>query len=106
VLGTIQYWTRTSLRKSRAKSYRGRTVAEVVSRSLPTAAARVRVRAEHVGFLVDKVALGQVSSEYFGFPCQSFHQFLHHHNHPELAQYAIGGRRSEWTLDSNPHYIN
>jgi hypothetical protein len=28
-----------------------------------------------VGFVVDKVALGQVFSEYFGFPCQfSFHQ--------------------------------
>jgi hypothetical protein len=26
---------------------------------------------------VDKVALGQVSSEYFGFPCKfSFHQFF------------------------------
>jgi hypothetical protein len=23
-----------------------------------------------VGFVVDKVALGQVFSEYFGFPCQ------------------------------------
>jgi hypothetical protein len=33
-----------------------------------------------VGFVVDKVALGQVSSEYFGFPCQSsFHQLLHSH---------------------------
>jgi hypothetical protein len=51
------------------------------------AAARVRVRAEHVGFVVDKAALGQVFSEYFGVPCQSqFHQFLHHHNHPGLAQ--------------------
>jgi hypothetical protein len=29
-----------------------------------------------VGFVVDKVALGQVFSEYFGFPCQSlFHNF-------------------------------
>jgi hypothetical protein len=37
-------------------------------------------------FVVDKAALEQVSSEYFGFPCQSsFHQFLHH-NHPGLAQ--------------------
>jgi hypothetical protein len=28
-----------------------------------------------VGFVVDKVALGKVFSEYFGFPCQSlFHQ--------------------------------
>jgi hypothetical protein len=31
-----------------------------------------------VGFVVDKVALAQVFSEYFGFPCQSsFHQLLH-----------------------------
>jgi hypothetical protein len=29
----------------------------------------------HVGFVVSKVALGQVFSEYFGFPSQSsFHQ--------------------------------
>jgi hypothetical protein len=41
---------------------------------------------QHVGFVVDKAALGQVFSKYFGFPCQSFHQFLHHHNHPGLAQ--------------------
>jgi hypothetical protein len=36
----------------------------------------------HVGYVVDKVALGQVFSEYFGFPCQSsFHQYLHNHCH-------------------------
>jgi hypothetical protein len=30
--------------------------------------------------VVDKVALGQVSSEYFGFPCQfSIHQLIHTH---------------------------
>jgi hypothetical protein len=35
-----------------------------------------------VGFVVDKVALGQVFFEYFGFPCKlSFHQMLHHHHH-------------------------
>jgi hypothetical protein len=38
------------------------------------------------GFVVDKAALGQVFSEYFGFPCQSFYQFIHHLNHPGLAQ--------------------
>jgi hypothetical protein len=33
---------------------------------------------------VDKVALGQVFPEYFGLPCKSsFHQILHHQNHPE-----------------------
>jgi hypothetical protein len=36
----------------------------------------------HVEILVDKVALGQIFSEYFGFPCQSlFHQFLHNHHY-------------------------
>jgi hypothetical protein len=31
-----------------------------------------------VGFVVDKVVLGQVFFKYFGFPCQSssFHQFF------------------------------
>jgi hypothetical protein len=38
----------------------------------------VEPRSGHVRFVVDKVALGQVYSEYFGFPCQfSFHQLLH-----------------------------
>jgi hypothetical protein len=38
-----------------------------------------------VGFVVDKVALGQVFFEYFGVSCQSlFHQFLH--NQPGLVQ--------------------
>jgi hypothetical protein len=42
-----------------------------------------------VGFVVDKAALRQVFSEYLVFSCQtSFHQFLHHHNHMGLAQYA------------------
>jgi hypothetical protein len=40
-----------------------------------------------VGFVVDKVALGQVFSENFGFPCQfSFHKILHPHNHPRQVQ--------------------
>jgi hypothetical protein len=36
----------------------------------------------HVGFVVNKVALRQVFSEYFGFPCQfAFHRLLHNHHH-------------------------
>jgi hypothetical protein len=62
-----------------------RVIAQVVNRWLPTAAARVRV-GQHVGFVVDKAALGQVLSEYFGFPFQSFHHFLQHHNHQRLVQ--------------------
>jgi hypothetical protein len=58
--------------------FQGRAIAQVVSRWLPNAA----VRGSSPGlvmwdFVVDKVALGQVFAEYFGFPCQfSFHQLL------------------------------
>jgi hypothetical protein len=41
---------------------------------------------QHVGFVVDKATLGQFFFEYFGFPCQSFHRFLHYHNHQGLTQ--------------------
>jgi hypothetical protein len=34
-------------------------------------------RPDHVGFVVSKVALGQVFSEYFSYPYQSFHRLLH-----------------------------
>jgi hypothetical protein len=35
-----------------------------------------------VGFVVDEAALGQVFSEYFGFPLQfSFQRLLHNHHH-------------------------
>jgi hypothetical protein len=44
------------------------------------------VYGQHVGFVVDKAALGQVFSEFFVFRCQSFHRFLHYHNHPGLTQ--------------------
>jgi hypothetical protein len=40
--------------------------------------------------MVDKVALGQVFSEYFGFPCHfSFHQLLNTH-HLSTGAGAIG----------------
>jgi hypothetical protein len=45
--------------------------------------------------IVDKVALGKVFSEYFGFPCQSsFHQLLH--NHPHLSSGA-GTISQKWS---------
>jgi hypothetical protein len=37
------------------------------------------------------VALGQVFSQYFGFPCQpSFHQLLHNHPHLSSGAGTIG----------------
>jgi hypothetical protein len=61
---------------------------------------------QHVGFVVDNAALGQVFSEYFGFPCQSFHRFPHYHNHPGLTQQAIRWPQCRVDLDSTPHYEN
>jgi hypothetical protein len=45
----------------------------------------------HVGFVVDKVALGQVFSEYFGFPYQSlFYKLLHNHHHLSPGAGTVG----------------
>jgi hypothetical protein len=71
------------------KHYKGRAIAQAVSRRLPTAAARVQTRVWSCGILWwTKVALGQVFSENFCFHCQStFHLLLHYlHYHPRLAQ--------------------
>jgi hypothetical protein len=43
-----------------------------------------------VGFVVDKVALANVLSEYFDFPCQSFHRLIHIHHHPSSEAGKIG----------------
>jgi hypothetical protein len=37
--------------------------------TLRASKALLRDRIAHVGFVVDKVVLGQVFSKYFGFPC-------------------------------------
>jgi hypothetical protein len=62
-------------------------VAQAVIRWFPTARPGF-ASGQHVGFVMDKAVLGQDLSEYFGFPCQLFQQFIHHHNHTGLAQYA------------------
>jgi hypothetical protein len=47
----------------------------------PTRRPGFEPRPGHVGFAVDKVALGQAFSEYSGFPCQfSCHRLLHIHH--------------------------
>jgi hypothetical protein len=57
-----------------------------------------------VGFVVDKVALGQVFCEYFGFPCQSsFHQLLHNHHHLSGAG-TIGQQWPTYQVDSVSHH--
>jgi hypothetical protein len=53
-----------------SKRTRVRAIAQAVSRRLPTATAWVRAQVRSCGIAVDEMALGQVFSEYFGFPCQ------------------------------------
>jgi hypothetical protein len=48
----------------------GRAIAQAVSRWLPTAAARACARLGQMGFVMNKVALGQVFYDYFGVLCQ------------------------------------
>jgi hypothetical protein len=43
-----------------------------------------------VAFVMDKFALGQVFSEYFGFPYQSFYRLLHVHHHLSSGACTIG----------------
>jgi hypothetical protein len=72
-------------------------VAQVVSACLSLRRPGFAPMSVHVGFVVDKVALGQFFSEFFGFPLSvSFHRGLSYsyiiwrmNNRP------IGGRSSE-----------
>jgi hypothetical protein len=61
-----------------------------------------------VGFVVGKVALGQVSSEYFGFPANlhstKFSVLIINrgrYNRPEVVDVPGGP-----SMDSTPHYAN
>jgi hypothetical protein len=58
----------------------------------------------HVEFVVDKVELGQVFSEYFGFPCQfTFHRLFHNHHHPSSGACTIGRTVAASTKETQSH---
>jgi hypothetical protein len=65
----------------------GRAIVQVVSRWPQRA--RFESVSGRVGFVVDKSALRQVFSEYFGFPCQAFHRLLHTRHHPSSGAGTI-----------------
>jgi hypothetical protein len=52
-----------------------------------------------VGFVVDKLAFGQVFSEYFGFPCQFS---LHNHPHLQSGAGTIGQKWPQYQVDLVP----
>jgi hypothetical protein len=81
----------------------GRAIAQVVSRRLPTAAARVQTRVWSCGILWwTKVALGHVFSENFGFPTANLHSIFFStiiftitwgwHNRPGVATVPIASQ--------------
>jgi hypothetical protein len=52
---------------------------------------------------IHQVALGQVFSEYFGFPCQSsFPQLLHNHPHLPFGACTIGQKWPQYLVDLVP----
>jgi hypothetical protein len=62
----------------------------------------------HVGFVVDKLALGQILSEYFGFPCQfSFRRLIHTHHHLSSGAGTTcqirSCRHTKWTQSPPKH---
>jgi hypothetical protein len=72
---SVRHYFSTGRKKQRqAASFLRRLVAGFSPRRRP----EFEPGSGHVGYMMDKVALGQVLSEYFGFPCQcSFYQLLH-----------------------------
>jgi hypothetical protein len=90
----------------------GRAIAQAVSRRLPTAAALFEPRSDRVAFVVNKVALEQVFSEYFGLSCQFlFHRVLHTRACTVRGWYnrPVSGRRTKWTqshLTKKKNYRN
>jgi hypothetical protein len=85
-----------------------RAVAQAVSRRVPTAAARIRVRAGMWGLWWTKWHWGRF------FPRTSVSFANHHSTNFSIIiitrgwnNTPIGGRSAEWTqLDSTPHYSN
>jgi hypothetical protein len=102
ILYSTRYLITHSLRGKGKDKSRDRAIAQVVSRRHLTAAIWVDPRSDHVGFVVDKVALGLVFSEYFGFPFQLlFRRLLHTHLSSEAGTVdppvVVARRRTKWT---------
>jgi hypothetical protein len=60
---------------------RGRAVAQAVSRGVSPWRPGFELGSGHLGFVVNKVALRRVFSDYFGFPLQSFYWLLNTHHY-------------------------
>jgi hypothetical protein len=83
----------------------GRAVAQAVSRWLPTAAARVRARSGHVGFVVDKGHWGRFSLS--TSVSLANHRSTKIFNITSRGSYnrLTGGRSAEWSQLKYTPYV-
>jgi hypothetical protein len=80
---------------------------------LQSCQAGFKPRSGHVGFVGDRVVVGQVFSEYFGFRCQfSFHRLPHSSSSSSSSNIRDwysrpnSGRRTKWTQShTNPRNL-
>jgi hypothetical protein len=85
-MGTLRFFRQKLLERNNDEA-----IGQAVNRRLSIVAAWFEPRSDHVGFVVNRVVLGWVFSEYFGFPCQlSFHRLFHIHHHLSSGAGTIG----------------
>jgi hypothetical protein len=84
----------------------GRAIAQVVSRWLPTAAARFRAWVRSCGICGGQSCTGAGFIRVLRFPCQfSFHQLLHNNHHLSSGAATIGQYWLQCQVHSvSPHY--
>jgi hypothetical protein len=71
-------------------------MAQAVSGQPPTVEGRVRAGAAHVRIVMDKVALGEILPEYFGFPCQYHSTVVPYYLHTHLT---VIRRINSWRME-------
>jgi hypothetical protein len=81
---------------------RGRALLRWIVACIPPRLLHFDTRSSRVGFVVDKVAVGQVLSRYFRF---SFHRLLHtQHLGPQLAYVSSGLRLARIVFAPEPRH--
>jgi hypothetical protein len=84
------HYLQASIRHVEEERHLSRAVAQAVSLWRTTGRPGLEPGSGHMEFVVDKVELSEVFSEYFCFLCQSFHLLLNTHHNPLSGAGTIG----------------